>query len=236
MDARLWMPVRSTQGSSLDGQGVVPCVALRCWRSGAIQIPHRPQTCSQPAPDGTFSRIHLGTAAHLRRAGDWVTDRAFVRGLGFPRDTSTAWEAHQILTVVSIGAGVGLAMAVGATRLSSGATRLPLWRLVSPLALLCLLSTCVTPPAAQGLAWDAGAVTTGPCEVPSRPLALSPPSHPVALSLAYRSDHGPRHSRARRRLCPRERLGLWSRGPRLSLPGAVNRVQLLLDQAVCGRT
>ena len=143
---------------------------------------------------------------------------------------------HQILTVVSIGAGVGLAMAVGATRLSSGATRLPLWRLVSPLALLCLLSTCVTPPAAQGLAWDAGAVTTGPCEVPSRPLALSPPSHPVALSLAYRSDHGPRHSRARRRLCPRERLGLWSRGPRLSLPGAVNRVQLLLDQAVCGRT
>ena len=61
-----------------------------CWRS------HRPQTCSQPAPVGTFSRIHLGTAAHLRRAGDWVTDRAFVRGLGFPRDTSTAWEAPDL--------------------------------------------------------------------------------------------------------------------------------------------
>ena len=76
--------------------------------------------------------------------------------------------AHQELTVGGIGSSVGLAVSLGCWRLSRAdhGGGWSLSQMITPVVLICLAVTTVTPLAAQGLAWDAGAVTTGPITVP----------------------------------------------------------------------
>ena len=67
-----------------------------------------------------------------------------------------------------IGSGVGFAAAFGTFRLSNAqlVQKLPIYKLVIFPTCLALLFTLICPYEAQGLAWDAGAVTTGPITVP----------------------------------------------------------------------
>jgi len=92
-------------------------------------------------------------------------------------DSVTAWDAPLLylvlqrrpdLLVLAIGIGVGLAVAVGMFRFSRGHSIKPYIYTAIP-ALLALSAYCATDPrlaALLGLAWDAGAITTGAVTVP----------------------------------------------------------------------
>lgn len=71
--------------------------------------------------------------------------------------------SYRFLTVTGIGAGVGMAASVGSWRLASPdiVRKWPMWKVVIAPTVLALICTFFCPVPAQGLAWDAGAVTTG---------------------------------------------------------------------------
>lgn len=89
----------------------------------------------------------------------------------------TAWEAPLLfflleripgVLILSVGAGVGVAVAVGLLRFFFGFSLKPIILIVVPVLLAATVFLAQSPNLAMiiGLAWDTGAVTTGPVTVP----------------------------------------------------------------------